>query len=101
MGFHGEVGKINREYGESNIKWNMWKLLHNAVKDHGDDGNARNRKARVWEALDSVFLHCDKRYWSPKDETAFRKELKNFIKAMKEAWTSESITHYMVIITVT
>ena len=101
LGFHGEVGKINRERGESNIKWNMWKLLHNAVKDHGDDGNARNRKARVWEALDSVFLYCDKRYWSPKDETAFRKELNNFIKAMKEAWTSESITHYMVIITVT
>ena len=62
LGFHGKLGKINDNHGGSNIKWNMWKALHNTVKDHGDDGKARNRKAKVWEALDAVFYSCDKRY---------------------------------------
>lgn len=52
LGFHGEVAKINREHGESDIKFNMWKIFHNAiVKHHGDGRNPHNRKAQVWEAL--------------------------------------------------
>ena len=45
LGFHGKLGKLNSKRGTSNVKYNQWKALHNAVKDH--DGLARNKKAQV------------------------------------------------------
>ena len=40
LSFHGHIGKVNSKIGGSSIKWNQWKALHNAVKDHGDDGES-------------------------------------------------------------
>lgn len=96
LGFHGKLGKINLKKGTSNIIYNQWKALHNAVKDHGDDGRARNRKAGVWQALDAVFSYCDKNHWSENDMGAFKKELNNFKNCMRDAWTYNNFTHYMV-----
>ena len=96
LGFHGKLGKINLKKGTSNIKYNQWKALRNAVKDHGDDERARNRKARVWQALDAVFFNCDKSHWSENDMGAFKKELNNFKNCMRDAWTYDNFTHYMV-----
>lgn len=62
-------------------------MLHNAVKDHGDDGRAKNRKAGVLQALDAIFSYCDKNHWSENDMGAFKKELNNFKTCMRDAWT--------------
>ena len=80
----------------SRIKYNVWKQVHNAVKDHQADGMARDVKAEVWKSLDKLFLYCDKVSWNKSDQQAFEQEVKNFGKAMKEAWTICQITHYMV-----
>ncbi len=92
LGFHGKQSK----QGPSTIPYNQWRALHNAVKDHGDDGRARNRKAQVWEALDKVFTYCDKSKWSQQDLSNYKKELNRFKDSMKDAWTLDSITHYIV-----
>ena len=60
--FNGDLGKINSKRG-STIKYEQWKVLHNAIKDHTDGGLARTRKAEVWKALDEVFALCDKKIW--------------------------------------
>ena len=57
---------------------------------------ARDVKAEVWKSLDKLFVYCDKVSWNKKDQRAFEEEVKNFGKAMKEAWTTCQITHYMV-----
>ena len=65
--FRGRLGKMNQKRGNSTIKYDMWKVLHNTVKDQGDDGNTRNRKAQVWRSLDSIFKYCNKENWEEKD----------------------------------
>ena len=80
----------------SRIKYNVWRQVHNAVKDHQGDGMARDVKAEVWKSLDKLFVYFDKVSWNKKDQQAFEEEVKNFGKAMKEAWTTCEITHYMV-----
>ena len=94
--FYGRLGKINQKKGSSTIKYDMWKVLHNAVKDHGDDGNTRNRKAEVWRSLDSIFKFCNKEKWDDKDHDQYKKTLKSFISSFKGAWNENNITHYMV-----
>ena len=74
----------------------MWKQVHNVVKDHRADGMARDVKAKVWKSLDKLFVYCNKVSWNKNDQQAFQEEVKNFGKAMKEAWTTCNITHYMV-----
>ena len=54
LSFHGELGKINRNHKFSAIKYGLWKKLHNTIKDHGDNSEARNQKAQVWISLDKV-----------------------------------------------
>ena len=95
LGFHGKLGKVNAKKGSSNVKYNQWKALHNAIKDHGLEGTSRNKKAEVWESLDKVFSYCDKTSWGKNDLPNFKKELNNFRNAMKDAWDQE-FTHYMV-----
>ena len=96
LAFHGTLGKINSANGGSSIKWEQWKVLHNAIKDHGDGGQARNRKAKVWEALDNVFLYCEKMKWTNVELEDYKKNLDMFKKSMIAAWTDHQITHYMV-----
>ena len=74
----------------------MWKVLHNAVTDQGDDGNTKNRKAHVWRSLDNIFKYCNKEDWEEKDLEQYKKELKCFMTAFKGAWNDNNITHYMV-----
>ena len=74
----------------------MWKQVHNVVKDHQADGMARDVKVEVWKSLDKLFAYRDKVSWNKSDQQAFEQEVKNFEKAMKEAWTTHNITHYMV-----
>ena len=57
---------------------------------------ARDVKAKVWKSLDKLFAYCDKVSWNKSDQQTFEQEVKNFGKAMKEAWTTCNITHYMV-----
>ena len=38
----------------SRVKYNVWKRVHNAVKDHQADGMARDVKAEVWRSLDKL-----------------------------------------------
>ena len=64
LGFCGSQGKINSQTGGSSIKWEQWKALHNAVKDHGDGEQTRNSKVKVWESLDKLFLYCEKINWT-------------------------------------
>ena len=79
------LGKINARAGGSSIKWNQWKALHNAIKDHGDDGQMRNRKAEVWEALDKVFFYCEKVLWNGAELEDYKRYLAIFKKSMIEA----------------
>lgn len=94
--FHGKHGKLNSKQGGSTIKYEQWRKLHNAVKDHGDNGQARKRKAQVWNSLNKIFEFCDKPFWKDEDNEPFKKALKDFGRNMKEAWSQKSITHYMV-----
>ena len=96
MGYHGMPGSINSRTGGSSIKWSQWKALHNAIKDHGDQGESRNRKAKVWESLDKIFLCCERRKWTTADMDDYKQNLDIFKKSMTEAWTDHHITHYMV-----
>ena len=57
---------------------------------------ARDVKAEVWKSLNKLSTYCDKDSWNKSDQQAFEQEVKNFGKAMKEAWTTHNITHYMV-----
>lgn len=100
LGFRGTLGRINSRTGGSSIKWEQWKVLHNAIKDHGDGGQTRNRKAKVWEALDKVFLYCEKMKWTNAELEDYKKNLDLFKKSMIAAWTDHQITHYMVSITI-
>lgn len=95
LSFNGNLGKINRRRG-STIKYGQWKVLHNAIKDHADEGRARTRKAEVWKALDEVFALCDKKVWKQQYTTNLTKALVIFGRAMTNAWTNQNITHYMV-----
>ena len=47
LSFHGKHGKINEKVGGSTINFGVWKSVHNAVKDHNDQGHARTTKYRV------------------------------------------------------
>ena len=94
--FHGEHGKINKRQNFSTINYNLWKKLHNAVKDHGDKGAARNRKAEVWISLDEVFRMLDNRVWNKTELLKLKLALISFGKCMQEAWSHQNITHYMV-----
>lgn len=96
LSFHGEQGKINKNRQFSTIKYGLWKKLHNAVKDHGDNGEARNRKAEVWISLDEVFRMLDMKVWKRDDILKLKMALRTFGKSMQEAWSEQSITHYMV-----
>lgn len=96
LSFHGELGKINKNRNFSTIKYGLWKKLHNAVKDHGDNGEARNRKAEAWISLDEVFRLLDKKIWTNDDNLKLKLALRAFGKSMEEAWSIQSITHYMV-----
>ena len=96
LSFNGHIGKVNSRTGGSSIKWNQWKALCNAVKDHGDDGESRNRKAKVWEALDKVFLYCEKMNWTGAKLEDYKMNLDLFKKSMIAAWINHQITHYMV-----
>ena len=96
LSFHGHIGKVNSRIDGSSIKWNQWKALHNAIKDHTDDGESRNKKAEVWEALDKVFLYCERKNWTEHDLKEYKQVLNSFKKAMTQAWTDNHITHYMV-----
>ena len=87
LGFHGQQGKFNSRTGGSSIKWNQWKALHNAIKDHGDEGQTRNRKAEVWEALDKVLLYCEKTKWTGFELEDYKQTLKIFKRKMSEAWS--------------
>ena len=62
--FHGTLGRINSRSGGSTVKWEQWRVLHNAIKDHEDGGQARNRKSKVWEALDKVFQYSENMKWT-------------------------------------
>ena len=53
---------------------------------------AQDVKAELWKSLDKLFAYCDKVSWNKNDQQAFKKEVKNFGKAMKEAWTTCNIT---------
>ena len=90
------MGKINSRTGGSIVKWNQWKALHNAIKDHGDEGQSHNKKANVWEALDKVFLYCEKYNWTSVDLEDYKKTLNVFKNSMIDAWTNHHITHYML-----
>ncbi len=94
--FHGEHGKINKSQKFSTINYGLWKKLHNAIKDHGDNGAARNRKAEVWISLDEVFRMLNIRVWNKTDILKLKMALRSFGKSMQEAWSHQSITHYMV-----
>ena len=63
LSFHGTLGKVNSKIGGSSIKWSEWKALHNALNDHGDEGQLCNIKAKVWEALDKVLFYSEKTKW--------------------------------------
>lgn len=80
----------------SRINYGLWKQVHNAVKDHEADGEARNVKAEVWRSLDQLFMFCDNVTWTKSDYKNFEEAIKHFGKSMKDAWTACNITHYMV-----
>ena len=82
LGFGGSQGKINSQIGGSSIKWEQWKALHNAIKDHGDGGQTRNSKAKVWESLDKLFLYCEKMNWTGAEFEDYKKNLDLFKKSM-------------------
>ena len=71
-------------------------MLHNAIKDHGDEGHACNIKAKVWEALDKVFWHCEKSKLTGARLEEYKSTLNIFKKSMINAWTDQHTTHYMV-----
>ena len=96
MGFHDSLGKVNSKAGGFAIKWNQWKVLHNAIKDHGDEGHARNKKVEVWEALDKVFLYCEESKWTSVELEDYKSILNIFKKSMIDAWTNRHITNYIV-----
>ncbi len=96
LSFYGEQGKINQNHEFSRIKYGLWKKLHNAMKDHGDGGEARNRKAQVWISLDEVFKMLNLKTWKRNDILKLKMALHNFGKSMQDAWSNQSITHYMV-----
>ena len=72
------------------------KTLHNAIKEDGDEGQACTRKAKVWEALDKIFLYCKKIKWARVDLEEYKQTLNSFKKSMIDAWIDHQITHYMV-----
>ena len=96
LSFHGQLGKINLNRNFSTTKYGLWKKLHNAVKDHGDNGEARNRKAQVWISLDEVFKLLSLKTWKQNDILRLQMALHSFGKSMQDAWSNQSITHYMV-----
>ena len=67
LSFHGEHDRINKAREYSTINYGLWKKLHNAIKDHGDSGAARNRKAEVWINLDEVFRILNIKIWRKTD----------------------------------
>ena len=96
LSFHGELGKINKNRDFSTIKYGLWKKLHNAVKDHANSSEARNRKAEAWISLDEVFFLLDKKLWTQDDNLKLNLALQSFGKSMEATWSLHSITHYMV-----
>ena len=80
----------------SKVKCNVWKQVHNVVKDHQAHGMAQDVKAKVWKSLDKLFVFCDKVSWNKNDQLTFEEEVKNFRKTMRKEWTTYNITHYMV-----
>ena len=78
------------------VNFNRWKVVHNVVVDHADNGEVRACKVEVWKLLDMVFQYCDKRLWTNEDHNLFKATLDNFKKSMLFAWTDNHITHYMV-----
>ena len=96
LSFHGELGKINWNRDFSTNKYGLWKKLHNVIKNHGDSGEARNRKAQVWISLDEVFKMLKLKTCKCNDILKLKVALHNFGKSMQDAWSNQSITHYMV-----
>ena len=47
LSYNGSNARINKDGNPSTIKYNLWKKMHNAVKDHANKGEARNHKAEV------------------------------------------------------
>ena len=96
LSFHGEHGKINKAQEYSIINYGLWKKCHNAIKDHGDNGAARNCKTEVWISLDEVFRILNITIGRKIDILKLKIALRNFGKSMRDAWSDKSITHYMV-----
>ena len=101
LSFHGEQGKINKGRNFSTVNYGLWRKLHNATKDHGDNGAARNRKGEVWLNLDEVFKMLNIKVWNKTNVLKLKMTLRSFGKSMQEAWSEQSITHYMVFYFVT
>ena len=83
------------------IKYGLWRKLHNATKDHGDNGAAGNQKAEVWLNLDEVFKILNIKVWNKNNILKLKMALWSFGKSMQEAWSEQSITCYMVLYLVT
>ena len=80
----------------STVKYDVWRAVHNAVKDHEANGVARTSKAAVWESLDVIFKYCDKQKIHKPDIEALEEHIRKFGKSRREAWIELNITHYMV-----
>lgn len=96
LSYNGSKSRMRKDGSPSSIKYNLWKKLHNAIKDHANNGEARNHKAEVWIHLDEVFRLLDSKRWTQNDNLRLRSALQSFGKSMQDAWSAQSITHYMV-----
>lgn len=83
-------------------KYEAWKKLHIAVPDRSNGGRTRIAKAEVWIHLDRLAPLLQKLRFRDGDANIFKETVAKFHNSMVEAWTSNSITHYMVsIVTIT
>ena len=92
------MGKINSRTGGSIVKWNQWKALHNAIKDHDDEGQSRNKKADVWKMIDKLFEFMEKKMWSGSELKILTSILESWKKAFHAGWGDQNITHYSMLL---
>ena len=79
--------------------WGLYEQLIDAEDDRTSGGRESSRKKKcAWRSLSSLFLLMEKDKFMDGDAIAFQEVVTDFIKAMKEAWGDNHMTHYMVCI---
>lgn len=86
----------NHSKESSKIQYSVWKDVISATEDFEDKGTTRVKKVEVWKKLDNMIEVLRKDTISYADALLLEKTAIEFVDAVRVAWGSDHITHYMV-----